>query len=37
LPMSLWSPAVSSIRSKNFLGKKCVYASIRMCVAPVIA
>src|SRR5215472_7076164 len=32
--MSLWSPAISSMRSKNFLGKKCVYASIRMDVAP---
>jgi hypothetical protein len=30
LPMSLYSPATSIILSKNFFGKKWVYASIRM-------
>src|SRR5262249_45656293 len=30
------SPATSCILSKNFLGKKCVYASIRICGPPAL-
>src|SRR5262249_56240501 len=34
--MSLYSPAISIIRSKNGFGKKWVYASMRMGGTPVV-